>query len=129
MGHSDMRIVLAEREAELMEVLWEHGPSTVSEVREKVRDELAYTTVLTVLRKLEAKGYVGHKEEGRAHRYAAIIARKAAQRSASRNLAVKLFGGSSALLVTQLVSDEQLSEEDIQRIRRLLDQSSRRSKP
>lgn len=123
-----MRIVLAEREAELMEVLWEYGPSTVSEVREKVRDELAYTTVLTVLRKLEAKGYVGHQEEGRAHRYLPLVARDAARRCALRDLSLKLFKGSAALLLTHLVSDEKLTEPEIRRIRRLLDEPRRKDK-
>jgi hypothetical protein len=54
----------AERETEIMDVLWKQGPSTVAEVRKQVPDRLAYTTVLTILRNLEAKGYVGHDEEG-----------------------------------------------------------------
>jgi predicted transcriptional regulator len=123
-----MRIVLAEREAELMEVLWTHGPSTVSEVREKLQDELAYNTVLTVLRKLEAKGYVGHKEEGRAHRYLPLVAREAARRSALRDLSLKFFKGSTALLLTHLASDQRLSGGEIRRIRRLLSEQTRKDK-
>ena len=115
-----MKIVLADREAEIMEVLWTRGPSTVAEVRDHLKDDLAYTTVLTILRNLEAKGYLGHDEEGRAHRYSPRILREAAQRSALRDLATKLFNGSSALLLTQLVSDEGLTDEDLERIRRLL---------
>ncbi len=67
-GRMGMQITLSDREAELMDVLWEHGPSTVAEVKDRLADELAYTTVLTMLRNLEAKGYVGHETEGRAHR-------------------------------------------------------------
>jgi predicted transcriptional regulator len=115
-----MKIVLAEREAEIMEVLWMQGASTVAEVRERLKDQLAYTTVLTILRNLEAKSYVGHGDDGRAHRYSPLILREAAQRSALRDLAAKLFGGSSALLLTQLVRDEHLTEEEVKRIRRLL---------
>jgi predicted transcriptional regulator len=122
-----MKIVLAEREAEIMEVLWMRGPSTVAEVRERLKDTLAYTTVLTLLRNLETKGYLGHDEDGRAHRYSPRILREAAQRSALRDLAAKLFSGSSALLLTALVRDENLTEEDIQRIRRLLSGRTRRS--
>ena len=124
-----MRIVLAERESELMQVLWENGPSTVSEVREKLRDTLAYTTVLTVLRKLEVKGYVGHEEEGRAHRYCALIARDAARRSALRDLAKRLFKGSTELLLTHLVEEQNLTEAQVKRIRALLDKPSRKDKP
>lgn len=123
-----MRIVLAEREAELMRVLWEHGPSTVAEVRDRLDANLAYTTVLTILRKLEAKGYVGHAEVGRAHRYKVLVARDAARQSALRDLSAKLFNGSLALLMTHLVSDQKLTDEDVQRIQRLLEQRTDGSK-
>jgi predicted transcriptional regulator len=120
-----MRIVLADREADLMEVLWDRGPSTVAEVREKLKVSLAYTTVLTILRNLEGKGYVGHEEEGRAHRYVALVARDAARRSALRDLSAKLFKGSTELLLTHLVADQKLSDEEVRRIRRLLNQHSK----
>jgi predicted transcriptional regulator len=120
-----MKITLAERESELMQVLWEHGPSTVAEVQVRLKDELAYTTVLTMLQKLEKKGYVSHEEEGRSHRFTAAISREAAQRSALRDLAARLFKGSAGLLLTQVVQDENLSKEDLQRIRRLLAERKR----
>lgn len=120
-----MKITLAAREAELMQVLWEHGPSTVGEVQERLKDDLAYTTVLTILQKLQKKGYVTHEEVGRSHRFMAVISRGAAQRSAVRDLAAKLFKGSAGLLLTQVVKDETLSEEDIKRIRRLLSERKR----
>ena len=116
-----MRIVLAEREADLMEVLWDNGPSTVAEVRKRLKKKLAYNTVLSILRTLETKGYVGHEEEGRAHRYAARVARDAARYSALLQLCNKLFKGSVELLMTSAVSDRRLSAEEIRRIRTLLD--------
>ncbi|MEX0912613.1 MAG: BlaI/MecI/CopY family transcriptional regulator, partial [Gemmatimonadota bacterium] len=70
-----MDINFTDRELDLMLVLWERGPSTVAEVREALDDDLAYTTVLTVLRVLEEKGHVAHTEEGRAHRYRALVER------------------------------------------------------
>lgn len=124
-----MRIVLAKREAEFMEVLWQHGPCTVGEVRELLKDTLAYTTVLTVLRKLETKGYVGHEADGRAHRYVARIAREAARLNALQDLAAKLFNGSTELLLTHLVSGEALTETQLRRVRRLLDERPRKGKP
>ena len=117
-----MEVVLTEREASLMEVLWQRGPSTVAEVRENLSDELAYTTVLTVLRTLEAKGYVGHNEEGRAHRYLAIVGRDVARHSALKALKQKLFEGSVELLLTHLVANEDLTNTELQRIKGLLDQ-------
>jgi BlaI family penicillinase repressor len=116
-----MQIVLTDREAEIMDVLWEHGASTVAEVRAELSDEPAYTTVLTILRILETKGFITHTEEGRAHRYAAQVGREAARRSALRALSDKFFNGSAALLLTHLVSDQKLSREDVRRIRALLD--------
>lgn len=123
-----MKIVLADREAEVMEALWDLGAATVAEVRGQLKVDLAYTTVLTMLRNLEAKGYVKHDEEGRAHRYSPAVARDEAQRSAVRDLAAKLFKGSSALLLTQLVENEALSDEDLKRIRQLLEQHGKGSK-
>ena len=121
-----MQINLSDREAELMDVLWEHGPSTVTEAREKLADDLAYTTVLTMLRNLEAKGYVRHETEGRAHRYVPLIARDAARRSALQHLASKLFKGSPALLLTHMVADGKLSDDEVRRIRKLLAEHRRR---
>jgi len=116
-----MRIVLADRETDLMEVLWDDGPSTVAEVRKRLKVKLAYNTVLSILRTLETKGYVGHEEEGRAHRYVARVAREAARHSALRQLTTKLFKGSVELLMTSAVADKKLSDEEIRRIRALLD--------
>ncbi len=115
-----MDISLTDREANVMQLLWDHGPSLVAEVRARLSDELAYTTVLTILRTLEAKGYVGHDEEGRGHRYFAAVQEQAARKSALRHLTGKLFKGSSELLFAQLVSDRKLSPEQIRRMRELL---------
>lgn len=116
-----MDIQFTDREADIMQVLWDRGPSLVAEVRANLQDELAYTTVLTILRTLEAKGHVGHEEEGRGHRYFARVKQKAAQASALRHITAKLFKGSTELLLTRLVSDEKLGPEALARMRRLLD--------
>src|SRR5512138_316234 len=123
-----MRVVLTDREAEFMEVLWEHGPSTVAEVRERLEDDLAYTTVLTILRNLESKGYVGPSKDGRAHRYAPLVDRNVARKSALRDLSQKLFKGSPELLLTHLVSSEKLSDAQIARIQQLLDERRNKGK-
>ena len=113
--------IFTDRELDVMAVLWERGPSTVSEVRAQLRDPLAYTTVLTVLRTLEGKGHVAHAEEGRAHRYRPLVAREQAGRSAIRRLLGTVFGGSPELLLTQLVRDRGLSADELARLRALLD--------
>ena len=121
-----MDIQFTDREIDVMEVLWDRGPSLVAEVRAALRDELAYTTVLTILRTLEGKGYVGHEQEGRGHRYFATVKQKAAQTSALRHLTRKLFKGSAELLFTHLVSDQKLSAKQIRDMRELLDSKSGR---
>lgn len=111
-----------DRELDVMAVLWQHGSATVAEVREALADELAYTTVLTVLRTLEEKGFVDHVGEGKAHRYRPLIARERAGKSALKRLVTKVFGGSPELLLTNLVSDRDLSAAELKRMRRLLDE-------
>ncbi len=124
-----MRISFTDRELDVMSVLWDIGPATVADVRERIADELAYTTVLTVLRTLEQKGYVGHTEDGRAHRYKPLVKREVAGRTALRRLLEKVFDGSPELLLTQLVSDKNLSDEELRRLRKLLADRLREKKP
>lgn len=117
-----MEITFTERELDVMNVLWETEGATVAEVRDRLADDLAYTTVLTVLRTLEEKGYAGHTEEGKAYRYHPLVARREAGTSVLRRLTRKLFKDSPELLLTHLVSDRGLSEEELERMRRLLDE-------
>ena len=124
-----MRISFTDRELDVMSVLWDVGPATVAQVRERIADDLAYTTVLTVLRTLEQKGYVGHTEDGRAHRYKPLVKREVAGRTALRRLVEKVFDGSPELLLTQLVSDKNLSDEELRRLRKLLAERLRERKP
>jgi predicted transcriptional regulator len=124
-----MEITFTDRELDVMQVLWERGSATVSEVREALPDELAYTTVLTVLRVLEEKGYVGHTEEGRAHRYHPLVERQMARTSALQRLTRKLFKDSPELLLTHLVAERELGPEEIRRMRRLLDERLQEEEP
>jgi BlaI family penicillinase repressor len=112
--------VLGDRELDVMGVLWDLGSGTVAEVRDKLPADLAYTTVLTILRNLEAKEFVHHSAEGKAHRYYPQVARRAARRSAITRIVDKLFHGSPEQLVAQLVEDEDLSAADLTRLRALL---------
>lgn len=120
-----MEIQFTDRELDVMDVLWVRGPSLVGEVRDALKDDLAYTTVLTILRTLEGKGYVGHTQEGRGHRYFAAVEQRAAQRSALRHVTARLFKGSAELLFTHLVSDRQLSAGQIRAMRALLEEKSK----
>ena len=120
-----MEIQFTARELDVMNALWDRGPSTVAEVRKALEDELAYTTVLTILRILEEKGYVGHEAEGRAHRYQALVERSEAGESALRRLTNRLFSGSRELLLTRLVEDDELTEAELRRMRDLLERRLR----
>lgn len=117
-----MAISLTDREADIMQVLWERGGSTVAEVRDALQDDLAYTTVLTILRNLQAKGYVDHKPEGRAHRFFPRIQQQAARRNAVKHLMGKLFRGSADLLLTQLVAEHKLDDDQVARIKEILEE-------
>jgi BlaI family penicillinase repressor len=119
--------VLGDRELDIMGVLWDLGSGTVAEVRAKLPVDLAYTTVLTILRNLEAKELVSHTAEGKAHRYVPRVARTAARRSALTRVLDKLFHGSPEQLVAQLVQDEKLSAQDLKRLRALLSTSGKKS--
>ena len=113
-------LTFADRELDVMAVLWELGSGTVSEVRDRLPADLAYTTVLTILRNLETKGFLRHEEEGKAHRYFPLVQRQAAERSALARLVDRLFHGSPELLLTRLVDDPALTPEQLQRMRRRL---------
>ena len=111
---------LGERELDVMTALWASGSGTVTEVRDALDTPLAYTTVLTILRNLEAKGYVRHEEEGRAHRYFPRVKQKAAQRNALRRLVDTLFTGSPEALLAHLVDEHDLTADDLRRMARKL---------
>jgi predicted transcriptional regulator len=120
-------LILADREMDVMTVLWDLGSGTVAEVRERLHDALAYTTVLTVLRTLEKKGAVGHVVTGQAHRYVPLIARAAARRSALDRLLDKLFQGAPEQLLTHLVEEHDFSADDLRRLRAQIDELEERA--
>jgi predicted transcriptional regulator len=109
-----------ERELDIMNVLWERGSATGGEVRAGLEDDLAYNTVLTMLRILEEKGHVRRKPEGRAHRYYPLVERQQAKSNAVSRLIDRLFDGEPRLLATQLVDDRSLTDNDLRELRALL---------
>ena len=123
-----MAIIFTDREADVMQVLWDHGACLVADVQAHLDDRLAYTTVLTVLRTLEAKQYVGHETAGRGHRYHALIEPVQARKSALQHLTAKLFTGSSELLMTHLVTEQRLSDDEADKLRALLAAHERQEK-
>jgi BlaI family penicillinase repressor len=111
---------LGDRELDVMGVLWDIGDGTVTEVRDRLPADLAYTTVLTILRKLEAKGLVRHTVEGKAHRYIPRVAQKNARRTVLGRLIDKLFDGSPEQLLAHLVDDHNLPPAAVKRMRQRL---------
>jgi BlaI family penicillinase repressor len=109
---------LGDRELDVMAVLWEIGSGTVGEVRERLSAKLAYTTVLTILRNLEAKEFVTHEEEGRAHRYFPRVQQRSARRSAITRLLDSLFEGSPEELLAHLVDERSVGADELQRLAR-----------
>ncbi len=104
---------LGSRELEVMALLWQHGSGTVAEIQERLDAGLAYTTVLTILRNLEAKGLVVREREGRGHRYAAKVKQRAVQRSALSRVIAGLFAGKPEALVAHLVDEHDLDPEEL----------------
>jgi BlaI family transcriptional regulator, penicillinase repressor len=115
------RISFTDRELDVMAVLWARGSGTVAEVRDALRDDFARTTVLTVLRILEEKGYARHRSEGKAHRYFATVDPEAAGRTALTRILDTMFAGSHELLFAQLVADRKIGSAKLRRLRAVLD--------
>ncbi len=118
---------LTEAELRLMRVLWQRGEATVAEVAAAVRSPapLAYSTVLTMLRILEHKGYLTHTQQGRAFRYRPIVDQPTARRRAVRYLVSRFFGGSARLLVLNVIEQEKIDVAELQRLRKLVERSGR----
>ncbi|MGC4121725.1 MAG: BlaI/MecI/CopY family transcriptional regulator [Myxococcales bacterium] len=117
--------VLTRAESEVMQALWHLGEATVQQVLEKLGKDLAYTTVLTLVRILEQKGYVTHGPHpagGKAHLFKPAVEPQKARRMHARDLIDRLFGGSPQTLVAGLIEDEALSREELQALRERIDQ-------
>jgi len=111
-----------EGELEILNVLWNRGPSTVREVAEALGRSEAYTTVLKLLQIMAEKRLVTRREAGRSHVYSAASSRAATQRHLVRDLLRRAFGGSTAQLVLQALSTARATPEELNEIRALLDQ-------
>ena len=119
-------LVLTDHELRLMEVLWTRGPATVSEVTQALTPPpLAYNTVLSTLRTLEQKKYVGHKEAGRAFIYHTRVERAEAAKSAVHHVMSRFFGSSPNALALTLLDDVPVSEANRKRIRELLERPAK----
>jgi predicted transcriptional regulator len=116
---------ISETELDILKVLWDHGPSTVRSINDRLRQHgrrWAYTTVLTLLSRLEGKGYVSSDKSGLAHVFRPAVSRHKLLRQRLKDLAVELCEGASTPLVHALVEEHRFTPEEIDHFRRLLDQ-------
>jgi len=114
-------------ELAILQVLWEHGPSTVRRVHESLAGKVGeratgYTTTLKLMQIMAEKGLVSRDESARSHVYAARLPQQLTQRQLVGDLITKAFGGSSAKLVMQALSTHPASKEELAEIRRLIEQ-------
>lgn len=110
---------LTEAELRLMRLLWARGECAVSDLTNALADHtpLAYTSVLTTIRVLEKKGYVQHRQEGRAFVYRATVAEEQAGRSEVQHLLSRFFGNSREQLLLSLLGDDAISPEELRRLK------------
>jgi BlaI family transcriptional regulator, penicillinase repressor len=118
---------LTQRELDIMSVLWDLGEATVTEVRDRVDPSLAYTSISTMVRTLEMKGYVSHRRgEGKTHVYFPVVDPETAGESVLGRLLDKVYGGSPIKLLAHLVEQRRLSETELARMRDLLKRSTKK---
>lgn len=112
-------ITLTEAELRIMRVLWDRGESLVSDLVSAMPEEtpLAYNSILTTVRILEQKGYVDHRQEGRAFLYSACVAEDAASRSEVRHVLNRFFDNSRERLMLSLLGDGDISADELQRLK------------
>ena len=117
-------------ELEILQVLWDRGPSTVREVFEELKrvKPVGYTTVLKFMQIMAEKGLVRRNEEQRAHLYESAVLRESTQRQLVHDLLDRAFGGSAMQLVMQALSTKRATHAEINQIRRLLDQYEEKPK-
>jgi BlaI family transcriptional regulator, penicillinase repressor len=112
---------LTQRELDIMSVLWDLGEATVTEVRDAVDPNLAYTSISSMVRTLEIKGYVAHRRgEGKTHVYYPVVDPETAGESALKRVLDKIYGGSPIKLLAHLMEQRKVSEAELTRMRELL---------
>ena len=112
-------ITLTPAELRLMRIIWDRGESTVAEMVSTIPESeaLAYNSVLTTIRILETKGYVSHRQEGRAFLYTTCIGEEEASRSEVRHVLQRFFGNSRERLLLSMLGDEEIGLEELKRLK------------
>lgn len=115
-------LTLTEAELRLMKLLWTRGESAVADLVQALPDDtpLAYTSVLTTVRILEKKGYVTHRQEGRAFLYSPCVAEHEASRTEVRHVLQRFFGNSRERLLLSLLGDAEVTPEELERLKQAI---------
>ena len=121
-----MKRRLGPLELEVMQLVWVRGTATVRDVWEELYParKYAYTTIATIFRQVERKGFLSHRKEGRMYVYTPTIDQEEVSRNMLRDLVGSVFNGSAAQLVTTLVQTEELSNDELGCIRAIIDARS-----
>jgi predicted transcriptional regulator len=114
---------LTNAEHRIMEVIWARGSATVAEVVEALNGKDAYTTILTLMRILKAKGYLSSRKEGRAHVFTPRVDRNTMARKAVHQLLSKFFSGSPGELVLSFLREEDLTPDELDALKEQIMQS------
>lgn len=123
----EQRHRLGDLQLKIMKFLWENGPASVPDVHQALHSErLAYTTVATMLRKMEARGLVDHVEENRRFIYQPIITADAVTQSMSHDIVDRLFEGSLADMVNHLLETREVSREELVKLEQLIARKKRK---
>jgi len=118
---------LGDLQLEIMKLLWRRGASRVADIqRELGADRFAYTTVATMLRKMEQRGLVRHREEGRTFYYEPRVSAEEVTRSTTTDLVDRVFGGSLADAVSHLLDMREVGPEELDRLERLIQERRKR---
>ena len=113
---------LGDLQLQIMKILWERKEATVTEVHEALgnRARFAYTTIATMLRKMEARGLVGHRTEGRSFVYRPAVAAREVSRGMADHLLDRLFEGNLADMVSHLLTHREVSREELAKLEKLI---------
>ena len=114
---------LTDAEARVMAVLWERQAASVADVVASLTKKRAvnYSTIQTILRILEMKGYVSHEKVARAFIYRPRVDQRQARRRALRHLVTRLFNGSPSLLVLNMLEDDEMDAQELTRLKKLIE--------
>ena len=121
---------LGDLQLRILQSLWDRPDSSVAEVHAELKPErdLAYTTVATMLRKMETRGLVAHREEGRSFLYRALVAAEEVSRSVGQHLVDRLSAGSLTEAVSHLLTSREVSRDELDQLEKLIKEAKRRSK-